>query len=171
MINLCALDLSKAFDKMDHIALFVNTYMEETAHQTFMHNWNLVSIVSYLRSFGFHNSLLQIIGRHAPKWHSFSLFAIFIDNDINKIICCGKGCHLDVSASSYMLKTYFCCHLPLQVFNLCLIPATRNFTHLTCSLIQANRLTCALAYAVRKPVFASLLMRACLFLGVIPADI
>ena len=77
---------------------------------------------------------------------------------------------LVVSASSYMLTTYFCCHLPLQVFNQCLISAMRSSSHWICTLIQANRLACALADAVSKPAYVSLLLRACLFLGVIPAD-
>ena len=79
--------------------------------------------------------------------------------------------HLDVSASSYMLTTYCSYHLPLQVFYLCLIYGTKNFKHLICSLLQANWFACTLAHFVSKPAFASLLMRACLFLDVIPADI
>ena len=71
-VNLCDLDLSKAFDKMDHNVLFVKL-VERKLPVEFYVSLKTGSIVNYMRSLGFHNYLLQIISRRAPRRRSASL--------------------------------------------------------------------------------------------------
>ena len=61
-----------------------------------MHHWKLISIINYLRSLGSITASFFKLSAGVSQGGALSpcLFAIFIDSVINKIICCGKGCHL-----------------------------------------------------------------------------
>ena len=100
------------------------------------------------------------------------LFAIFIDSVRNRIIFCGKGCHLASRCVSIILQVddihllspavtglryiFNICVEKLRPLNMLINPSKVAFLHI--------------GQAIGKQ-FALLLMMAWLFLGVIPADI
>ena len=96
MLNLCALDLSKAFDKVNHNALFFKLMERKLPVELLciIENWFRSSITCD-RWGSITTPFFKLsAGVRQGGALSFCLFAIFIDSIINKIICCGKGCHL-----------------------------------------------------------------------------
>ena len=104
-VNLCALDLSKAFDKMDHNALFVKLMERKLPVELLciIKNW-FRSSITCVHWDSITNPFFKLLaGVRQGGALSPCLFAIFIDSVINKIICCGKGCHFASRSVSIIL--------------------------------------------------------------------
>ena len=132
-VNLCALDLSTTFDKMDHNVQFVKLMERKLPVKLLciIENW-FRSSITCVRWGSITTPFFELsAGVRQGGALSPCLFDIFIDSVINKVICCGKGCHLASRCVSIILYAddILRCHLPLKVFNLCLISATRSSRH------------------------------------------
>ena len=104
-VNLYALDLSKAFDKMDHNALFVKLIERKLPVELLciIENW-FRSSITCVRWGSITTPFFKLSAGVRQGGALFlCLFAIFIDSVINKIICCGQGCYLASRCGSIIL--------------------------------------------------------------------
>ena len=61
----------------------------------------------------------QTFGKAALFSIAYLIFSLTVFLTKSSAVAKAAILHLDVSASSYMLTTFFCCRLPLQVFSIC----------------------------------------------------
>jgi hypothetical protein len=104
-VNLCALDLSKAFDKLSHSGLFIKLMNRNLPISLLnvLENWFSISFTcvkwgSIFSSFFLLNSGVRQGGVLSPY-----LFALYVDDIVKKIRDSSVGCHLSYVCTSILL--------------------------------------------------------------------
>ena len=104
-VNVCSLDLSKAFDRMNHHALFIKLMKRNIPVNllSILELWFSVSMtcVKWGRVYSDYFSLL--CGVRQGGVLSPCLFTIFIDSVVDRVRNSGLGCHLKMACFSILL--------------------------------------------------------------------
>ena len=96
-VNICALDLSKAFDEVQHDILF-SKLMKRNVPRNFiqlLRNWYSNSTICIKWHFCFSHEVKLSAGVRQGGVLSPSLFALYIDNVLDKINNSGLGCYIN----------------------------------------------------------------------------
>jgi len=104
-VNACSIDLSKAFDRMNHNALFLKL-MDRNITSNFLfllEKWLSVSI-SCVKWGSSYSEFFQLLcgGRQGGALSPF-LFAIFVDSIVDRVKATGLGCYLNSVCVSILL--------------------------------------------------------------------
>ena len=129
-VNVCSLDISKAFDKMSHYALYIKLINRNIP-------LNLLKIIE-----SWFNTSFTCVrwGRHSSAFFKLTagirqggvlspkLFAIFVDDLSQKINSRDLGCHMSLQCTSifYMLTTSYLLHRQSTYFKKCSIVVKLN---------------------------------------------
>jgi len=104
-VNVCSLDLSKAFDRMNHYALFIKLMDRNLPNEllSLLEQWFSISVtcVRWRSCYSHFFSLLACVRQGGVL--SPLLFAIFIDSLVDKVRLTGVGCYM-----SYLCVSIFC---------------------------------------------------------------
>jgi len=104
-VNVCSLDLSKAFDRMNHYALFIKLMDRKLPNEllSLLEQWFSISVtcVRWRSCYSHFFSLLACVRQGGVL--SPLLFAIFIDSLVDKVRLTGVGCYM-----SYLCVSIFC---------------------------------------------------------------
>ena len=95
-INLCSIDLSKAFDKMNHHGLFLKLMQRQVPINLLklLENWFSIGVTCVKWDNTFSNFVKLLCGVRQGGVLSPYLFAIFIDSVVEKVSASGLGCHI-----------------------------------------------------------------------------
>ena len=95
-VSLCALDLSKAFDRINHYGLYIKLMYKCVPIQLLqvVENWFAISVTCVKWQNHFSHFFKLNAGIRQGGVLSPSLFNIYIDNIASVISKCGVGCHL-----------------------------------------------------------------------------
>ena len=105
-VNVCSLDLSKAFDRMNHYVLFTKLMDRRLPYQllNLLEHWFSVSVTCVKWGDSYSHFFRLLAGVRQGGVLSPLLFAIFIDSLVDKVRSTGVGCyvsHLCVSIFLY----------------------------------------------------------------------
>jgi hypothetical protein len=94
-VNLCALDLSKAFDRMNHFALFIRLMERNFPVEILkiIENWFSISETCVRWEGNFSYFFKLAAGTRQGGILSPTLFAIFIDRIIDRVLLTNVGCY------------------------------------------------------------------------------
>ena len=95
-VNLCSIDLSKAFDKMSRYALLIKLAQKKLPNTILdiIEGWFSVSETSVKWENHFSRSFKLSAGVRQGGVLSPALFSIFIDSLVDKVVRSGVGCHI-----------------------------------------------------------------------------
>ena len=104
-VNVCSVDLSKAFDKMNHHALFLKLMERKIPCNLLcvLEKWFAVSISCVKWGSSYSNFFRLLCGVRQGGVLSPFLFAIFIDSIVDKVKATGVGCYLNSVCVSILL--------------------------------------------------------------------
>jgi hypothetical protein len=97
-VNVCTLDLSKAFDRMNHYALFIKLMERKLPVQLLilLETWFRVSVTCVKWNGHVSHFFQLIVGVRQGGVLSPLLFAIFIDNIVSRVKSVNVGCYISL---------------------------------------------------------------------------
>ena len=104
-VNVCSIDLSKAFDRMNHHALFLKLMDRKIPHNllTLLEKWFSVSTSCVKWGSSYSNFFRLLCGVRQGGVLSPFLFAVFVDSLVDRVKATGLGCYLNSVCVSILL--------------------------------------------------------------------
>ena len=104
-VNLCALDVSKAFDKMNHYGLFIKLMYRRVPVNLLqiLENWFMISFTCVKWGSVLSRSYQLICGIRQGGVLSPHLFALYIDSVVDRVRASGVGCYYKMLCLSILL--------------------------------------------------------------------
>ena len=104
-VNVCALDLSKAFDRINHFALFLKLMNRNTSVNLLavIEKWFSISVTCVKWGDRMSNYFNLVSGVRQGGVSSLSLFAIYVNDIAKKLIARGIGCHMSFICTGIFL--------------------------------------------------------------------
>jgi len=104
-VNVCALDLSKAFDRMNHYALFIKLMERNFPINmlTIIETWFLISTTCVKWQGHVSHFIVLLVGVRQGGALSPILFAIFIDSIVDRVKSINVGCYISSVCCSIFL--------------------------------------------------------------------
>jgi len=131
-VNVCSLDLSKAFDRMNHHALFTKLMKRNIPVNllSLLELWFSVSVICVKWGLVYSDYFSLSCGVRQGGVLSPCLFAIFIDSVVDKVIESGLGCYALVFCC--MQTILYCSLLLFTRCSFCCICVRMSFHPWTC---------------------------------------
>ena len=162
-VNICSIDLSKAFDKMDHHALFIQLMRRNIIPVIFLkllETWFELGVTCVKWGSYFSDFVKLSCGIRQGGVLSPYLFAVFIDSIVDKIKVSGLGCYIRHICFSVLL---YADDIILLAPSVSALQKLYQFVNQNCSgwiwlLIRKNPVAYVLILVIRSPVIILLIL-------------
>ena len=150
-VNICPLDLSKAFDKMNHHGLFIKLMEKRISSNllVLLEKWFSLSTtcVKWRNIFSTWFNISYGCGIRQGGVLSPYLFAIYVDSLVNKVQSCGHGCYVRYTCVSFLLYANDILLLASSVSSLQLLLGVceKELERIDMNINVKNHLVCVLA--------------------------